>query len=163
MNFDDRLASIAESCNPSRNNPIGKRIWAPEPTCHSRLKELHPDMSFGAAEIYAASVTLTEVMHLSYLMEEMGHDMALPYTIRVDNTAAIAFSKGNVRRSKLKHIDARQQWVQYLRDKELCRLEYVNTKENLADFYTKILDTDTFERLRGQMMVERPLPAAAAA
>ena len=163
VNFDDRLASIAESCNPSRNNPKGKRIWAPEPTCHSRLKELHPDMSSGAAEIYAASVTLTEVMHLSYLMEEMGHEMTLPYTIRVDNTAAIAFSKGNVRRSKLKHIDVRQQWVQYLRDKKLCRLEYVNTKENLADFYTKILDTDTFERLRGQMMVERPLPAAAAA
>ena len=30
-----------------------------DPTCHSKLKGLHPDMSSGAAEIYAASVALT--------------------------------------------------------------------------------------------------------
>ena len=102
-------------------------------------------------------------MHLSYLMEEMGHAMPPPFVICVDNTAAIAFSEGNMWRSKLKHIDVRQQWVEWLRNRELCRLEYVNTKENLADFFTKILDIDTFTRLRGQMMVERPLPAAAAA
>ena len=40
---------------------------------------------------------------------------------------------------------------------------YVDTKSNLADFYTKILDTDTFRRLRDRQMVSRPLPAAAAA
>ena len=43
-----------------------------DPTCHSKLKGLHPDMSSGAAEIYAASVALTEVMHLSYIVDEMG-------------------------------------------------------------------------------------------
>ena len=47
--------------------------WQPQdPTCHSKLKELHPDMSSGAAEIYAASVALTEVMHLACIVEEMG-------------------------------------------------------------------------------------------
>ena len=33
--------------------------------------------------------------------------MSMPFTIKVDNTTAIAFSKGNVRKSKLKHIDVR--------------------------------------------------------
>ena len=45
--------------------------------------------------------------------------MGLPLEIKVDNTTAIAFSKGNVRRSKLKHIDVRQSWVEWLRDKSL--------------------------------------------
>ena len=121
VNFDDRLAALAEMYNPSRNHPM--KGWRPQdPTCHSKLKELHPDMSSGAAEIYAASVALTEVMHLAYIVEEMGGSMPLPYDLRVDNTTAIAFSKGNVRRSKLKHIDVRQQWVEWLRNKELVNL-----------------------------------------
>ena len=53
---------------------------------------------------------------------------------------AIAFSKGNVRRSKLKHIDVRQSWVEWLRDKSLVNLSHVDTKLNLADFFTKLLD-----------------------
>ena len=43
------------------------------------------------------------------------------------------------------------------------RLKYVDTKSNLADFYTQLLDTETFRRLRDRQMVNRPLPAAAAA
>ena len=75
----------------------------------------------------------------------------------------MAFSEGSVRKSKLKHIDVRQHWVEWLRSRELCKLKYVDTKSNLADFYTKILDSDTFRRLRDRQMVSRPLPAAAAA
>ena len=116
-------------------------------------------MSSGAAEIYAASVALTEVMHLAYIVEEMGGSMPLPYDLRVDNTTAIAFSKGNVRRSKLKHIDVRQQWVEWLRNKELVNLTHVDIKLNIADFFTELLDQETFCRLRAMMMVDRPIDA----
>ena len=117
-------------------------------------------MSSGAAEIYAASVALTEVLHLSYIVEEMGDSMGLPLEIKVDNTTAIAFSKGNVRRSKLKHIDVRQSWVEWLRDKSLVNLSHVDTKLNLADFFTKLLDLENFTRLRSMMMVDRPIDLA---
>ena len=116
-------------------------------------------MSSGAAEIYAASVALTEVMHLAYIVEEMGGSMPLPYDLRVDNTTAIAFSKGNVMRSKLKHIDVRQQWVEWLRNKEPVNLTHVGSKLNMADFFTKLLDHETFCRLRAMMMVDRPIDA----
>ena len=66
---------------------------------------------------------------------------------------------GNVRRSKLKHIDARQQWVEWLRNKELANLTHVDTTLNIADFFTKILDQETFCRLRAMMMVDRPIDA----
>ena len=159
VTFDDPSAQLSELSNPSRNIPIGRRRMH-TPVCHPRLKHLHPDMSSGAAEIYAASVALTEVMHLSFLVEEMGGSMPMPFEILVDNTAAIAFSEGNVRRTKLKHIDVRQQWVEWLRDKSLCKLKYVNTKENLSDFFTKLLETDTFQRLRDAMMTEQRMPDA---
>ena len=163
VNFDDRLASLAEMSTPSRNYPKGSKAFTLDPVAHARLKELHPDLSSGHAEIYAASVTLSEVMHLSYILEEQGRAMPMPFTIRVDNTTAIAFSKGNVRKSKLKHIDVRQQWVEWLRSRNICKLEYVDTKLNIADFYTKLLDKDRFQYLRDMQMVKRSLPAAAAA
>ena len=95
-------------------------------------------------EIYAASVALNEILHLSYIVEEMGSSMGKPIVLKIDNTAAIAFANGRVRRSKLKHIDVRQEWVQALRDHSVVKTEYVNTKFNKADFFTKILDTETF-------------------
>ena len=131
-------------------------------TCQGTLTELHPDVSVAAVEIYAASVALSEIMHLGYLIEEMGGQMALPYDLRVDNTTAISFSDGNVRRSKLKHIDVRQQWVEWLRDKGLVKLSHVSTKSNPADFFTKILDYDTFNHLRSMMMVEKPIDSVGA-
>ena len=159
VNFDDRNADASGACNPSRNsgNPLPR-----DPTCQGTLTELHPDVSVAAVEIYAASVALSEIMHLGYLIEEMGGQMALPYDLRVDNTTAISFSDGNVRRSKLKHIDVRQQWVEWLRDKGLVKLSHVSTKSNPADFFTKILDYDTFNHLRSMMMVEKPIDSVGA-
>ena len=116
------------------------------------MTDLHPDVSSAAAEIYAASVALSEVLHLSYICDEIGDPMELPVRIQVDNAAAIAFASDRVRRSKLKHIDVRQEWVQALRDHHVCKLEKVDTKDNLSDLMTKILDMETFEGLRGRMM-----------
>ena len=124
------------------------------PTCHSGMSDLHADVSSGAAEVYAASVALCETLHLSYITEEMGLDMQKPLCILVDNAAAIAFSKGQVRRSKLKHIDVRQEWVQAVRDENICQLDKVDSTENLADFFTKILDVTRFMCLRGRMMTK---------
>ena len=132
-----------------------------EPVCHLDIQGLHPDVSSGAAEIYAASVALNEILHLSYIADEMGMPMELPLQLHVDNSTAIAFSKGRVRRSKLKHIDVRQAWVDVLRDSSIVKLEYVNTKANLSDFFTKILDYETFARLRGEMLVACPVPSKA--
>ena len=122
------------------------------PTCHASMPDLHADVSSGASEIYAASVALSEVLHLSYVASEMGINMPMPLAIHVDNAAAIAFSKGQVRRTKLKHIDVRQAWVEAVRDSQVCVLEKVNTSDNLADFLTKILDVNTSQDLRDRMM-----------
>ena len=89
------------------------------PVCHPSMPDLHPDMSSAAAEIYAAPVALGEFMHLSYINDEMGFGPISPLNIGVDNSTAIAFSEHSNKRSKLRHIDCRQLWVQALRDGNL--------------------------------------------
>ena len=151
----DLTSPVVEGSCPSFGKPDAAGGF---PRCHPDIADMHPDVSSGAAEIYAASVALNEVLHLSYIVDEMGSPMGKPIVIRIDNTAAMAFANGRVRRSKLKHIDVRQEWVQALRDHSVVKTEYVNTKENLADFFTKILDNDTFVRLRDDMMGVCPVP-----
>ena len=153
VNFDDRNADHSQGCNPSRNNLMNPPR---DPSCHDKLTELHPDVSVAAVEIYAASVALSEIMHLSYIVSEMGSEIKLPFDLRVDSTTAISFAAGNVRRPKLKHIDVRQQWVEWLRDKGLVKLSHVRSNVNPADFF----DLDTFSRLRSMMMTDRPIDAA---
>ena len=63
--------------------------------------------------------------------------------------------KDPVFRSKMKHIDCAQEWVRILRDKSILIPQHVNTDENLADIFTKILDISTFTYLRSRIMFER--------
>ena len=63
-----------------------------------------------------------------------------------------------MKKSKLRHIDARQDWVQALRDATLAKLAKVHTCNNLADLGTKLLEPDTVEGLRDQIMVNRSIP-----
>ena len=128
------------------------------PTCHPKMKELHADVSSAAAEIYAASVALSEILYLSYITEEMGMKFELPITLLIDNSTCIAFSRNTVKRSKLRHIDCRMDWVKALRDEKLVRLEKVDTKENISDVFTKILDAAVFEKFRDRMLVECRIP-----
>jgi len=148
---------------------FGDDAWRTEvpiggvPVCHPLVKDLHADVSSAASEIYAASVALSEFLHLSYVSDEMGWPMELPMEIQVDNAAAIAFGGGNTRRSKLRHIDVRQQWVTQLRNAEVCRLIKVDTKANLADPFTKMFTADEHARLRDMYMFEQKMPVLAAA
>ena len=133
------------------------------PVCHLLVKDLYVDVLSVASEIYAVSVALSEFLHLSYVSDEMGWSIDLPLEIRVDNAAAIAFSGGNTRRSKLRHIDVRQQWVTQLRNAEVCKLVKVDTKANLADPFTKMFTGDEHAWLRELCMFEQQIPVLAAA
>ena len=122
---------------------------------HPDIGEAHADISSGAAEVYAAGNATFEFLHLSYTADEMGIDFPKPIMMQVDNKAAIAFSDNTAFKTKLKHIDVRQEWVQTLRNKSIVETKYVNTKENLADLFTKILDEATFTKLRDRIMYRK--------
>ena len=70
-----------------------------------------------------------------------------------DNTSSINISKNLVMHSKTKHIAIKYHFVwELVQDKEI-RLEYVHTKEQIADIFTKPLPKDAFLYLRGKLGV----------
>ena len=68
------------------------------------------------------------------------------------NNVARIFCYNSALKTKLKHIDCRQEWVKTLRDRNIMLPAYVPSEENLADLFTKILPPALFERLRDQLM-----------
>ena len=72
--------------------------------------------------------------------------------IYCDNTSAINISKNLVMHTK-KYVAIKYHFLrELLQDKEV-RLEYVNTKEKIADIFTKSLPNDAFLYLRGKLGV----------
>ena len=93
-----------------------------------------------------------DIMSVSYPTEELGMEFPYPFTLEVDNDTARIFANATAQRSKLKHIDCRQEWVKTLRNKNVCNTVHIPTKENLADIFTKILPSGDFIRLRDQLL-----------
>ena len=121
-----------------------------------RIGEAHADISSASVEIYGAGNATMEIMGVSYIAEEAGIEFEFPFILELDNQAAIIFCEGSASKTRLKHIDTRQQWVQMLRDKNLVVMDKVPTDSNLADLFTKILPKPTFVKLRDQLLKDRP-------
>jgi hypothetical protein len=90
------------------------------------------------AEIYAASIATQDYLYLSYIVSELGiSDFPTPFTLQIDNQAAIIFADDHSRVSRLKHIDTRQCWVKQMRDRGTMIPCYVPSADNKADLLTK--------------------------
>jgi hypothetical protein len=118
----------------------------------SEINEAHADVSSSAAEVYCAGNATMDFLNLSYVAEEMNVAFPKPFILQMDNSAAQIFADDTAYKSKLKHIDCRQEWVKMLRDKQICKCIHVASADNLADLFTKILPINTFERLRDRLM-----------
>ncbi|GAA0141466.1 hypothetical protein LIER_02603 [Lithospermum erythrorhizon] len=72
-------------------------------------------------------------------------------TLYCDNMSVISISKNSVQHSRTKHIDIRHHFIRELVEDKVNTLEHVNTDKQLADIFTKALDTAQFESLRSSL------------
>jgi bifunctional DNase/RNase len=70
-----------------------------------------------------------------------------PIPIYCDNTHAISISKNLVMHSKTKNIPIKYHFLQEQVVEKNIRVEYVGTKEQVADIFTKSLPREAFEYL----------------
>ena len=64
-----------------------------------------------------------------------------------DNQRAIAIAKNEGYKSRAKHIDIRYHFIRDQVKAKVIRLEYIETKSQLADFLTKAISTNKFQFL----------------
>ena len=68
-------------------------------------------------------------------------------TLLCDNNAAITLSEDPAFYARVKHFDIRYHFLRERVQSGDISLFYVNTKDNIADIFTKPLDTTAFTRL----------------
>jgi hypothetical protein len=76
-----------------------------------------------------------------------------PIPIHYDNTSAISVSKNPVFHSKTKHIPIKYHFLREQVTNTVVSLHYIPSKDQIADFFTKLPAKDQFEYLRQKLGV----------
>ena len=100
----------------------------------------------------AASVAASEAVHLKGFLSELGLQGDQPMSVGVDNTAARDIAYNPEHHQKVKHIARRHFFVRECVENNQIVVPYVNTADNLADFFTKPLEASVFISLRDKIM-----------
>jgi hypothetical protein len=70
-----------------------------------------------------------------------------------DNESAIRMADNPVEHSRTKHIDIQYHFLRDHQPRGDIEIAYINTKEQLADIFTKPLDEKTFTKLRHELNI----------
>jgi hypothetical protein len=76
-----------------------------------------------------------------------------PIPVYCDNTSTISILKNQMMHSKTKHIPIKYQFLREQVTEKNIRFEYVGTKEQVVDIFTKLLPRESFEYLRQRLGV----------
>ena len=74
-----------------------------------------------------------------------------PIVIHYDNTSAINISKNHVMHSKTKHIPIKYHFLREHVSQKVVKLEYVDTKEQIAYIFNKSLPGQSFAYLKWKL------------
>ena len=100
----------------------------------------------------AASESAKEAVYLGGLAEEMGVEDDQPLDLYVDNKSAIDLAYNPEHHQRTKHIARRHFYVRDLVEDLTIRVPFVDSANNLADFFTKPLPGKTFFPMRDKIM-----------
>ena len=116
-------------------------------------KQTSISLSTTKVEYIAAATCCTQVMWRNKTLQDMKVSIDEPISIKCDNTSAISISKNPVLHSKTKHIPIKYHFLREQVAQKVVKLEYVATKEQTTDIFTKPLTREPFEYLRDRLGV----------
>ncbi|KAE8909416.1 Retrovirus-related Pol polyprotein from transposon TNT 1-94 [Phytophthora fragariae] len=105
-------------------------------------------LSSAEAEYMALSLCVQEVLWTRAMLTDMGTLQRNATTIWEDNQGAIALAQNAGYHARTKHVDIRHHFIRENVERGTVKVEYVDTKNQLADILTKALGTKTLKFLR---------------
>jgi hypothetical protein len=136
-------------CIDDRRSTSGATFYLGECLLSSlSKKESSVSLSTIEAEYIAAAACRTQVHWMKQTFTDIQVEYDEPIPIYCDNTSAISISKNPVIHSKTNHIPIKYHFLREKVAEKNIRVEYVGTKEQVADIFTKPLPREAFEHLR---------------
>jgi len=100
----------------------------------------------------AGSEAAKEAVYLDRFLDELGLAAGNPVHLKLDNQSAIDLAYNPEHHQKTKHIERRHYFIRELVEENKIVVPFVPTNENLADFFTKPLNSNAFFPLRDRIM-----------
>lgn len=105
------------------------------------------------AEYVASANATREAVWLRTLLKELDFPQTDATIIHADNQGCIALAGNPVSHSRAKHIDIRHHFIRERIENKEIKLEYISTKNMLADIFTKALPCESFIKFRERLGV----------
>jgi hypothetical protein len=109
-------------------------------------------LSTAEAEYIAAGHCCAQLLWMRQTLRDYGYKLT-KVPLLCDNESAIRMADNPVEHSRTKHIVIRYHFLRDHQQKEDIEIAYINTKEQLADIFTKPLDEQTFNKLRHELNI----------
>jgi hypothetical protein len=123
----------------------------------SRKKQASTSLSITKSEYITATSCCTQVLWMKQTLEDLHIKYNNPITINYNNTSAISISKNPVMHSKTKNIPIKYHLLRGQVTQKMVKIVHVDTKEQIADIFTKIMPRTTFENLRQKSgVIQKP-------
>eukprot|EP00253_Pinus_taeda_P020550 PITA_20550 len=111
-------------------------------------------LSTAKAEYVAVASCCTQLLWIIQTLQDIQITYTLPISILCDNTSAISISENPVMHSNTKNIPIKNHFLQEKVLQQKVKLEYVPSKEQVVDIFTKPLPREKFEYLRQKLSVD---------
>ena len=108
-------------------------------------------LSSTEAEYIALSIAGQEATWLRRLLGSLNQNQTKETVLYGDNMGAIHLSKNPKDHARTKHIDIRFHFIRDMLESGDIILNYIESRENVADTFTKPLPRNMFEYLRDSM------------
>lgn len=122
------------------------------PVFHKAGKQKLVSKSSCEAELVGQSDSVVQTIWTRDFLIHQGYEMG-PATIYQDNTSAIALGQNGISNSdRTRHINIRYFFIKDRIDAGEIKMEYMPTKDMIADILTKPLQGEHFRRLRAKLL-----------
>ena len=112
-------------------------------------------LSSSEAEYVALSEVAKEIKFMYQLLQSIGIEIELPIIVRVDNIGAIFMSENTSTSGRTKHVDIRYRYVNEMVLDGFLKIQFVKTKENVADIFTKNVSSETYRKLTPAFLAKK--------
>jgi hypothetical protein len=109
-------------------------------------------LSTAETEYIVAGHCCAQLLWMRQTLRDYGYKLT-KVPLLYDNESAIRMADNPVKHSRTKHIVIRYHFLRDHQQKGDIKIAYVNTKEQLADIFTKPLDEQTFTKLRHELNI----------
>ena len=133
------------NCETTRKSVSGFiTFFAGNAICWSSTKQSLVALSSNEAEIIACNEALRNVLYINNMINELLNINIKP-TIFTDNKGVIKFAEKGINQ-RTKHLDIRLKHLFDCKNKNIINLERVISRNNLADIFTKFLNSSKFKK-----------------